>query len=216
MTEEVIVETKNLTKKYKHNTALNNINLKLEKGKVYGFIGKNGAGKTTFIRIITGLAFLTSGELSLFGNSRDLQIKSFKDFKNLIEFVGYSLSIVLFLISVLNFINVIATEILRNMVNLSILEAIRMTKKNIKKYLVKKNLIYSLCGLLFSFIIMLLVDKFILMDFIEQTQWTSYKFVIMPLILVNFVNIIIGIIFTGRFYEKHSQNSLVDRIRSLE
>lgn len=149
-------------------------------------------------------------------DSRDLQIKSFKDFKNLIEFVGYSLSIVLFLISVLNFINVIATEILRNMVNLSILEAIGMTKKNIKKYLVKKNLIYSLCGLVFSFIIMLLVDKFILMDFMEQTKWTSYKFVIMPLIIVNLVNIIIGIIFTGRFYEKHSQNSLVDRIRSLE
>ena len=149
-------------------------------------------------------------------DSRDLQIKSTMEFKNLIEFAGYSLSIVLFLISVLNFINVIATEILRNMVNLSILEAIGMTKKNIKKYLVKKNLIYSLCGLIFSFIIMLLVDKFILMDFMEQTQWTSYKFVIMPLILVNFVNIFIGILFTGRFYEKHSQNSLVDRIRSLE
>lgn len=149
-------------------------------------------------------------------DSRDLQIKSTMEFKNLIEFAGYSLSIVLFLISVLNFINVIATEILRNMVNLSILEAIGMTKKNIKKYLVKKNLIYSLYGLVFSFIIMLLVDKFILMDFMEQTQWTSYKFVIMPLIIVNLVNIIIGIIFTGRFYEKHSQNSLVDRIRSLE
>ncbi|KGF07348.1 ABC transporter permease [Tissierellia bacterium S7-1-4] len=149
-------------------------------------------------------------------DSRDLQIKSFKDFKNLIEFVGYSLSIVLFLISVLNFINVIATEILRNMVNLSILEAIGMTKKNIKKYLVKKNLIYSLCGLVFSSIIMLLVDKYILIGFMEQTKWTSYKFVIMPLILVNFVNIIIGVIFTRMFYEKHSQNSLVDRIRSLE
>ena len=149
-------------------------------------------------------------------DSRDLQIKSTMEFKNLIEFAGYSLSIVLFLISVLNFINVIATEILRNMVNLSILEAIGMTKKNIKKYLVKKNLIYSLCGLVFSFIIMLLVDKYILIGFMEQTKWTSYKFVIMPLILVNFVNIIIGIIFTGRFYEKHSQNSLVDRIRSLE
>lgn len=149
-------------------------------------------------------------------DSRELQIKSTMEFKNLIEFAGYSLSIVLFLISVLNFINVIATEILRNMVNLSILEAIGMTKKNIKKYLVKKNLIYSFCGLVFSFIIMLLVDKFILMDFMEQTQWTSYKFVILPLILVNFVNIIIGILFTGRFYEKHSNNSLVDRIRSLE
>ena len=149
-------------------------------------------------------------------DSRDLQIKSTMEFKNLIEFAGYSLSIVLFLISVLNFINVIATEILRNMVNLSILEAIGMTKKNIKKYLVKKNLIYSISSLVFSFIVMLLVNKFILIDFMEQTQWTSYKFVIMPLILVNFVNIIIGILFTGRFYEKHSQNSLVDRIRSLE
>ena len=149
-------------------------------------------------------------------DSRDLQIKSTMEFKNLIEFAGYSLSIVLFLISVLNFINVIATEILKNMVNLSILEAIGMTKKNIKKYLVKKNLIYSLCGLVFSFIIMLLVDKYILIDFMEQAKWTSYKFVIMPLILVNLVNIIIGIIFTDRFYEKHSQNSLVDRIRSLE
>ena len=149
-------------------------------------------------------------------DSRDLQIKSTMEFKNLIEFAGYSLSIVLFLISVLNFINVIATEILRNMVNLSILEAIGMTKRNIKKYLVKKNLIYSISSLAFSFIMMLLVNKFILIDFMEQTQWTSYKFVIMPLILVNFVNIIIGILFTGRFYEKHSQNSLVDRIRSLE
>ena len=149
-------------------------------------------------------------------DSRDLQIKSIMNFKNLIEFAGYSLSIVLFLISVLNFINVIATEILRNMVNLSILEAIGMTKKNIKKYLVKKNLIYSFCGLVFSFIITLLVDKFILIDFMEETKWTSYKFVIMPLIFVNFVNIIIGIIFTSRFYEKHSQKSLVDRIKSLE
>lgn len=149
-------------------------------------------------------------------DSRDLQIKSIMNFKNLIEFAGYSLSIVLFLISVLNFINVIATEILRNMVNLSILEAIGMTKKNIKKYLVKKNLIYSISSLVFSFIMMLLVNKFILIDFMEQTQWTSYKFVIMPLIIVNFVNIIIGIIFTGKFYEKHSQNSLVDRIKSLE
>ena len=149
-------------------------------------------------------------------DSRDLQIKSFKDFKNLIEFVGYSLSIVLFLISVLNFINIIATEILRNMVNLSILEAIGMTKQNIKKYLIKKNLIYSISSLVFSFIVMLLVNKFILIDFMAETKWTSYKFVITPLILVNLINIIIGIIFTGRFYEKHSQNSLVDRIRSLE
>ena len=149
-------------------------------------------------------------------DSRDLQIKSFKDFKNLIEFVGYSLSMVLFLISVLNFINIIATEILRNMVNLSILEAIGMTKKDIKKYLVKKNLIYSISSLVFSFIVMLLVNKFILIDFMAETKWTRFSFIITPLLIVNLANIIIGIIFTRKFYEKHSQNGLVDRIRSLE
>jgi len=149
-------------------------------------------------------------------DSRGLQIKSFKDFKNLIEFVGYSLSIVLFLISVLNFINIIATEILRNMVNLSILEAIGMTKKNIKKYLVKKNLIYSISSLVFSFIVMLLIDKFILIDFMAETKWTTFSFIITPLLIVNLANIIIGILFTSKFYEKHSCNSLVSRIRSLE
>lgn len=149
-------------------------------------------------------------------DSRGLQIKSFKDFKNLIEFVGYSLSIVLFLISVLNFINIIATEIIRNMVNLSILEAIGMTKKNIKKYLVKKNLIYSISSLVFSFIVMLLIDKFILIDFMAETKWTTFSFIITPLLIVNLANIIIGILFTSKFYEKHSCNSLVSRIRSLE
>ncbi|WP_295884758.1 ATP-binding cassette domain-containing protein [Anaerococcus sp. mt242] len=51
------------------------MNLKLEKGKVYGFVGENGAGKTTFIRMITGLAFPTSGELLLFGNSNEKELQ---------------------------------------------------------------------------------------------------------------------------------------------
>lgn len=149
-------------------------------------------------------------------DSRTQQIKSFLDYKNLIEFVGYSLSAVLFLISVLNFINIIATETLKNIVNLSILEAIGMTKKKIKSYLVKKNLIYSFSSLVFSFIIMLLVNEFILKDLMAQTRWTSFNFTIFPLIIVNLANIIIGILFTRKFYDNHSRNSLVDRIRNLE
>ncbi|MDU1043879.1 ATP-binding cassette domain-containing protein, partial [Peptoniphilus rhinitidis] len=68
MKDEILLEIKNLTKKYKNNTALDNVDLRILKGKVYGFIGKNGAGKTTLIRMITGLAFPTSGEISIFGN----------------------------------------------------------------------------------------------------------------------------------------------------
>ena len=58
-----------LTKEYKQTLALDHINLQIKKGKIYGFIGQNGAGKTTFLRLVTGLAFPTSGTLSLWGNS---------------------------------------------------------------------------------------------------------------------------------------------------
>ena len=64
---EVILETENLTKKYKHTLALDHISLQIEQGKIYGFIGQNGAGKTTLLRLVTGLAFSTSGTLSLWG-----------------------------------------------------------------------------------------------------------------------------------------------------
>ncbi|PAV28291.1 bacitracin ABC transporter ATP-binding protein [Virgibacillus profundi] len=66
---EYILQTKNLTKKYKHDFALNNINLTLKKGEIYGFIGQNGAGKSTMLRIATGLAFASSGSIELFGNT---------------------------------------------------------------------------------------------------------------------------------------------------
>jgi ABC-2 type transport system ATP-binding protein len=66
-TLEYILEAINLTKKYRGVTALDNVNLKLERGRIYGFVGNNGAGKTTFMRIATGLSRPTSGEIRLFG-----------------------------------------------------------------------------------------------------------------------------------------------------
>ena len=57
----IILQAHSLTKKYRHTVALDHIDLQIEKGKIYGFIGQNGAGKTTFLRLVTGLAFQTSG-----------------------------------------------------------------------------------------------------------------------------------------------------------
>jgi len=70
-----VLETKNLKKKYKNTQALDGINIKLEKGNVYGFIGQNGAGKTTLIRLITGLSFPTSGEIYLFGQNGEKELQ---------------------------------------------------------------------------------------------------------------------------------------------
>ena len=49
-----ILETNNLVKRYNKVNVLNNLNIHIKKGSIYGLIGKNGSGKTTLIRIITG------------------------------------------------------------------------------------------------------------------------------------------------------------------
>ncbi len=67
--EELVVETNNLSKKYKQLNAVDNVSIKIHKGDIYGFIGRNGAGKTTLIRLLTGVATPTSGDYSLFGVS---------------------------------------------------------------------------------------------------------------------------------------------------
>lgn len=62
-----MIETINLVKEYHGNKAVNSACVKIEDGNIYGFIGKNGAGKTTFIRMIAGLIFPSSGEVIING-----------------------------------------------------------------------------------------------------------------------------------------------------
>ncbi len=64
---EYVLTNEGLSKKYKHGFALNGLSMHVPKGAIYGFVGRNGAGKTTVIRLISGLQTPTSGEYTLFG-----------------------------------------------------------------------------------------------------------------------------------------------------
>lgn len=64
---EILLQTKGLTKQFGHHKAVNQVDLHIKRGAVYGFIGRNGAGKTTFLKMICGLSTPTSGEIELFG-----------------------------------------------------------------------------------------------------------------------------------------------------
>ncbi len=70
---EQMLTAKNIVKKYGKKTVLDNVSMNIEKGDIYGFIGKNGAGKTTFMRVVLSLTYPQSGEVKLFGD------KSIKD-----------------------------------------------------------------------------------------------------------------------------------------
>ncbi|MCM1992421.1 ABC transporter ATP-binding protein [Oceanirhabdus seepicola] len=64
-----VLETKNLLKKYKEQTVINQVNIHLRPGRIYGLLGRNGAGKTTIMKMILGLTSITSGEISVFGQN---------------------------------------------------------------------------------------------------------------------------------------------------
>lgn len=61
-----VLRTDKLTKKFKNKIAVKDVSMVINEGDIYGFIGENGAGKTTFIRLIAGLANPTSGTYTLF------------------------------------------------------------------------------------------------------------------------------------------------------
>ena len=76
------IETKDLVKKYKDLIAVNELNLKVEKGELFALLGVNGAGKTTTIKMLTGLSKPTSGDALLNGKSI---VKNINDVKKIVN-----------------------------------------------------------------------------------------------------------------------------------
>jgi ABC-type multidrug transport system ATPase subunit len=67
MSSQLAIKTSNLTKRFGDQAAVNEVNLSVPKGSVFGFLGPNGSGKTTTIRMLMGLAEATSGDIELLG-----------------------------------------------------------------------------------------------------------------------------------------------------
>lgn len=72
-----IIKTVELTKTYKDKTVVKNVSLNIKKGRIYGLLGRNGAGKTTIMKMLLGLVPVTSGEIYMFdknikGNEKNI------------------------------------------------------------------------------------------------------------------------------------------------
>ncbi|HYG82981.1 MAG TPA: ATP-binding cassette domain-containing protein, partial [Pyrinomonadaceae bacterium] len=72
--QQPAVETFNLVRRFGHFTAVDHINLRVERGRFFGFLGPNGAGKSTTIKMLTGLLAPTSGEIRVLG--RDVETEA--------------------------------------------------------------------------------------------------------------------------------------------
>ncbi|SHN30003.1 ATP-binding cassette domain-containing protein [Gracilibacillus kekensis] len=73
---EYIIQTNGLTKKIKEEELVSNINIHIKKGEIYGFLGQNGAGKTTVLKMLTGITSPSKGEILLFNEKLTEKNKS--------------------------------------------------------------------------------------------------------------------------------------------
>lgn len=73
---DIILEARDLTKSYGPKTALNGLNLTLEKGKIIGLLGPNGSGKSTFIKLCNGILQPTKGEILIGGHEVGVETKN--------------------------------------------------------------------------------------------------------------------------------------------
>jgi len=83
MSQQLVLQTRDLTKRYGDFTALDGLSIELEPGRILGFIGPNGAGKTTTIKILVGLLRPTSGSATIAG------LDCTADAKKIKQVVGY-------------------------------------------------------------------------------------------------------------------------------
>lgn len=72
---EAVIEARDITKQYKDLTALEHVDLTVRRGDIYGLIGDNGAGKSTFLKLVTGQIFPTGGYIRLFGKEDENAVR---------------------------------------------------------------------------------------------------------------------------------------------
>jgi len=89
MMKNSYIEIKNVSKTIKNNVILDKINIKLEKGKIYGFRGKNGSGKTMLFRAICGLINVDEGEIIIDNKIIGKDISFPENLGILIEYPGF-------------------------------------------------------------------------------------------------------------------------------
>jgi ABC-2 type transport system ATP-binding protein/bacitracin transport system ATP-binding protein len=87
---DYVIETKNLSKIYSKNRVVDSVDMHVERGKIYGLLGKNGAGKTTTMCMLLNLTYPSDGEIFLFGrNTKQYSSEIYSNIGSIIETPGF-------------------------------------------------------------------------------------------------------------------------------
>lgn len=91
---EYVMETQNLTKRYQDVTVVDHVNLHVPKGKIYGLLGRNGAGKTTIMKMMLQLVRPTEGNILMFGKGyQEQRCDTYQRIGSMIETPGFYMNL---------------------------------------------------------------------------------------------------------------------------
>lgn len=148
--------------------------------------------------------------------SRQTYVDEFEDFVSMFWIVGGALSFILALIGILNFINAIVTSILTRKQEFAMMEAVGMTRKQLRAMLVFEGLLYAGLTLLFSLTVGNLICGFLVNMAAGMFWFFQYSFVIWPILVCAPVLVGLAALIPYGAYGQMSKDSIVERLKLIE
>lgn len=148
--------------------------------------------------------------------SKTLFINEFKDMQNMIIIIGGSLSLIIGLIGLLNFINSILTTIIARKKEFAILQSIGMTNKQLLRLLIYEGFLYAIMTSLVSLLLGLLFSSTILKKLLSIMWFSDYKFTLYPILITTPIIMIISILIPLIIYRFSSNESVVEKLKELD
>jgi len=159
----------------------------------------------------------------IISNYDNLLLKSKEDFIyelktmiNTISTIGFTLSGIIGIIGILNFVNTTITGIIARRQEFAMLEAVGMTKKQLKKMITFEGLYYGLITIFISFTLGSLVVNFLINLLGESFGIESYKFDIIPMILSALIVGVISLVIPRLSYKSISKSTVIERLGEIE
>lgn len=148
--------------------------------------------------------------------SKQDYIDELKTFIYTISTIGFTLSGVIAIIGILNFVNTMITSIIARRQEFAMLEAVGMTKKQLKRMLTFEGLYYALITIFIASTLGSIIVYFLITSLGESFGIESYKFDIIPLVLSTLIVGTISLIIPRLSYKSISKSTIIERLREIE
>lgn len=172
-------------------------------------------GAASFVRNLLE-SYLGSNNYGLGLESKESIKEKYLNLTNMFEIVGYSLCILLGIIGLLNYINTVFSSILARRRELSVLEAVGMTKRQMLKMLSAEGMYYALFSVLAAFAVGIPVEILIIRPLEKIIYFLVWRVTVLPLVICIVPIVLIALIVPIICYKKFLSGNLIDRLGRFE